>query len=62
MSFVDVSNLKKLHSLSLTRNAGLDEIYGLDSLQELWELDCIGNESLTRIENLNEIIMNNEDF
>lgn len=62
LSFIDVSQMKKLHSFSLTRNAGLDEVFGLDSLKELWEFDCVGNESLTRIENLNEIIMNNEDL
>lgn len=62
LSFIDVSNMKKLHSFSVNRNAQLDEIFGLDSIEELWQIDCIGNESLTRIENLNSIIMNNPEL
>lgn len=62
LSFVDVSKMKKLHSISLKRNAGLDEVFGLDVLKELWQLDCVGNENLTRIAGLNDIIMNNEDL
>lgn len=62
LSYIDVSQMKKLHALSLNRNAVLDEIFGLDSLKELWQFDCVGNESLTRIEGLNGIIMNNKDL
>lgn len=62
LSFIDVSQMKRLHFLSVKRNAGLEEIYGLDSLEELWQLDCFGNESLTQIEGLNTTIMQNEEL
>lgn len=62
LSFIDVSQMKKLHSFSVKRNAKLDEVFGLDTLEELWQFDCVGNESLTRIEGLNDIIMNNQDL
>ena len=59
ISYIDVSKMENLKVLSIKRNNKLDEICGLESLKELWELDCVGNESLTRIDNLDEIIMNN---
>lgn len=62
LSFIDVSKMKKLHFFSACRNAQLDKIFGLDSIEELWQLDCIGNEPLTRIDGLNEIIMNNPEL
>ena len=54
--------MKKLHSFSAKRNAGLDEVFGLDSLEEQWLLDFIGNENLIRIEGLNDVIMRNQEL
>ena len=62
LSFIDVSQMKQLHFLSAKRNAVLEELFGLDSLEELWQLDCFGNESLTQIEGLNTAIMQNEEL
>ena len=62
LSFIDVSQMKQLHFLSFKRNAGLEEIFGLDSLEELCQLSCFGNESLTQIEGLNTAIMQNEEL
>ena len=62
LSFIDVGQLKKLHSLIIKGNARLEEIYGLDALKELIQFDCVGNESLTRIKDLNDIIMGYQDL
>ena len=62
LSFIDVSELKRLHTFIVKSNVELDQVFGLKSLKELWQLDCIGNENLTRIEDLNEVIMNNQEL
>ena len=62
LSFIDVSQMKKLHSFSAKRNSRLEEISGLDQTTELWQLDCYGNESLIQISDLNRIIMQNEEL
>lgn len=38
LSFMDISQMKRLHFLSAKRNAGLEEIYGLGSLEGLWRV------------------------
>ena len=62
LSYLDVSGLHNLHSLSINHNSNLEVIDGLDSLTELWGFDCVGNESLTRIEELNKAIINNNQL
>lgn len=62
LSYIDVTKMKKLHSLSLTKNLGLEEIDGLDMLTDLWAIDCIGNESLIQIDGLDKVIMNNPEL
>lgn len=62
LSYIDVTKMKKLHSLSLIRNSGLEEIAGLNMLTGLWAIDCVGNESLTKIDQLKNIIMNNPEL
>lgn len=62
LSFLDVSKMKKLHFLSAKRNARLEEISGLESTAELWQLDCYGNESLKQTGDLNKVIMQNEEL
>lgn len=62
LSFLDVSQMKKLHFLSAKRNYRLEEISGLESVTELWQLDCYGNESLMQMGDLNKIIMQNEEL
>lgn len=62
LSFIDVSQMKKLHSFSAKRNSRLEEISGLDQTTELWQLDCYGNESLIQMSDLNRIIMQNEEL
>lgn len=62
LSFIDVSQMKKLHILTVTRNARLKEISGLESTTELWQLDCYGNESLMQTGDLNKVIMQNEEL
>lgn len=62
LSFLDVSQMKKLHFFSAIRNSRLEEISGLGQATELWQLDCYGNESLMQIGNLNRIIMQNEEL
>lgn len=62
LSFIDVSQMKKLNFLSVKRNSQLEEIFGLDSIEELWQLDCFGNESLTQMEGLNHVIMQNQEL
>lgn len=62
LSFIDVEELKNLNVLSLNRNARLEEIYGLESLTKLYELGCVGNESLTQIKDLDKIILNNTEM
>lgn len=41
---------------------GLEEIFGLDSLEKLYQLDCFGNETLVQIGDLNKVIMQNEEL
>lgn len=60
LSYLDVSQMKKLHFLSVNRNSRLEEISGLEDTTELWQLDCYGNESLMQIGDLNKTIMQNE--
>lgn len=60
LSYLDVSQMKKLHLLSVNRNSRLEEISGLEDTTELWQLDCYGNESLMQIGDLNKTIMQNE--
>ena len=62
LSFLDVSQMKKLHSFSAIRNSRLEEISGLESTTELWQLDCYGNESLMQTGDLNKVIMQNEEL
>lgn len=62
ISYIDVTELTKLHSFSFIRNSGLEEINGLDRLINLWGFDCIGNESLTQLDGLNSVIMNNPEL
>lgn len=62
LSFLDVSQMKKLHFFSAKRNSRLEEISGLEEATELWQLDCYGNESLMQIGDLNKIIMQNEEL
>lgn len=62
LSFVDVSQLKKLNGLYISRNSQLEELSGLEELNDLWTLDCYGNESLTRINELNKAIVQNPEL
>ena len=62
LSYLDVSQMKKLHSFSAKRNSRLEEISGLESTTELWQLDCYGNESLMQTGDLNKVIMQNEEL
>ena len=62
LSYLDVSQMKKLHFLSVNRNSRLEEISGLEDITELWQLDCYGNESLMQIGDLNKTIMQNEEL
>ncbi len=62
LSFLDVSQMKKLHFFSAKKNARLEEISGLETATELWQLDCYGNESLMQMDDLNKIIMQNEEL
>lgn len=62
LSFLDVSQMKKLHSFSAKRNSGLEEISGLEQATELWQLDCYGNELLMQMRDLNKIIMQNKEL
>lgn len=59
LSFLDVTNLKNLRGLSLIRNVALEDLQGLDQLNTLWQLDCVGNESLIGIHDLDKTIINN---
>lgn len=62
ISYLDVSKMKNLHFLSLKRNTQLEDLFGLDKLGQIWQLDCFGNESLTQIEGLNSAIMQNHEL
>ena len=62
LSFIDVSQMEKLHFLSVKRNAKLEEISGLEKATGLWQLDCYGNESLHEIGDLNKVIMQNKEL
>lgn len=62
ISYLDVSQMKKLHFLSVNRNSMLEEIDGLEDMTELWQLDCYGNESLMQIGDLNKTIMQNGEL
>lgn len=59
LSYIDVTNMKKLHSLSLSRCANLEEIDGLHMLSNLWAINLVGNEVLTCVTGLNNVIMDN---
>jgi len=59
---LDVSKLKKLDLLSVTHNQHLDEIYGMDKLENLWTLECYGNNRLHSIQNLDRIISRNQEL
>lgn len=62
LSVLDVTQLKKLQFLSINRNPHLYEISGLNELAELNNLECVGNESLSGIDGLDEIILNNPEL
>ena len=62
LTYLDVSNLKKLTWLNISNNTLLEELEGLDSLSNLWQLDLYGNELLTHIDGINNIINNNENL
>lgn len=62
LSYLDISQMKKLHFFSAKRNSRLEEISGLESTTELWQLDCYGNESLMYTGDLNKVIMQNEEL
>ena len=62
LSFIDVSQMKKLQFLSAKRNSRLEKISGLEQATELWQLDCYGNESLMQMGYLNKVIMQNEEL
>lgn len=62
LTYLNVSNLKELHILSLKRNSKLEDVYGMDRLKDIWILDCFGNENLTQIKELNKTIMQNKEL
>ena len=56
LGYIDLTDMKKINTLSINNNLHLDCINGL------WQFDCVGNELLTKIHKLNDIIMNNEEL
>ena len=62
LEYIDVGKLEKLKVLDLTNNSRLESLDGLDLLTNLYEIDCIGNESLTMLENLDEVILKNSEL
>jgi hypothetical protein len=59
---LDVSELRNLRGLSITRNSRLETLEGLDKLTNMWDFTCVGNESLTHLKELDNIILNNKEL
>ncbi len=59
---LDLTKLSNLQYLNITHNEHLNDIYGLDQLEDLWELNCFGNNRLFNIENLPQAIQNNKNL
>lgn len=62
VSSLDVSKLKHLQQLTVTHNQHLDEIYGMEELENLWLLECYGNNRLHGIKNLDKVIQKNQEL
>ena len=62
VEFLDLTDLTNLNSLTITDNSHLEEIYGINNLNDLWILNCYGNERLHHIDGLDKMILQNEDL
>lgn len=62
ISYVDVSRLLQLESLSITNNQHLEEICGLEKLHGLDTFRCKGNNRLFSIEGLDQFVLQNPDM
>ena len=60
--YLDVSKLEQLEILTVSHNQHLEEISGMEKLSKLWKIECYGNNRLTSIEGLDEIIMKNPEL
>ncbi len=61
ITHIDLSRLPKLRKINISENINLESISGLDRLQQLESLTCYGNESMTNIERLDQVIIKNKD-
>lgn len=59
---IDISKMGKLESLKLFNNKNLEYIFGIEKLDSMRVLECVGNASLTEIENLDKIIAKNKNL
>lgn len=59
---LNVSKLKNLQQLVVTHNQHLDEIWGMEELENLWILECYGNNRLHSIKNLDKVIQKNQEL
>lgn len=62
ITVLDVEKMKKLESLTVTHNMNLEEIYGLETQENLWELTCYGNEKLSEVNGLGKLIQKNSSL
>lgn len=56
ISFLDVGKLPKLAHLDISDNHSLQQVNGIDKLNELFSFSCYGNESLSKIDHLDKTI------
>jgi hypothetical protein len=62
MNYLDVSNLQELQTLEITHNQNLTDIYGIDKINNLWDLSCFGNNRLFEIPVLDKALLNNKNL
>ena len=62
ISFIDLDKLQKLKHLVITRNNQLEEVFGLESLNNLKYFHFSGNDLISQIKGLDKIILNNSNM
>lgn len=61
ITWLNVLGLNQLNQLVVTNNKNLEQIYGLDTIPDLWVLKCYGNNLLYEIKNLEQIILGTDE-
>ncbi len=60
ITWVDLTNLKNLEEIIITKNPNIDTIYGLDKLTKVKDFEEYGNKELYNVDHINKLINNNE--